>query len=140
MESQNIFVGLCIDEFNPFRSFAAPYFCWPMILTVYNLPLMMCMRPEFIFLYMVIPSLNNPSRNIDVCLRPLIEELNQLWSSRTLTFDVLRKHDFQMKVALIWIINDFHVHKMVFGWRKHEKLTCLYCMENTKSLHLNKWW
>jgi hypothetical protein len=88
--------------------------------------------PEFIFFYMVIPSLNNPSRNIDICLRPLIEELNQLWSFRTLTFDVLRKHDFQMKVALIWIINDFHVHKMVFGWRKHEKLTCLYCMENKK--------
>ena len=78
MKSQNIFVGLCIDKFNPFRSFAAPYFCWPMILTAYNLPLMMCMRLEFIFLYMVKPSLNNPSRNIDVCLQPLIEELNQL--------------------------------------------------------------
>jgi len=42
-------------------------------------------------------------------------------------FDVLRKYDF-------------HVHEMVFGWRKHEKLTCSYCMENKKSLYLKKWW
>jgi hypothetical protein len=37
-ESRNVRLGLCIDEFNPFGSFAAPYSCWPIILTVYNLP------------------------------------------------------------------------------------------------------
>jgi hypothetical protein len=53
-------LGLCTDGFNPFGSFAAPYSCWPVILTVYNLPPGMCMRPEFMFLSMVIPGPSNP--------------------------------------------------------------------------------
>jgi len=77
-KSRNVRFGLCTNGFNPFGSFAAPYSCWPVIPTVYNLPPGMCMRPEFMFLSMVIPSLSNPGRNIDVCLRSLIDELTQL--------------------------------------------------------------
>jgi len=51
---------LCIDGFNLFGSFAAPYSCWSVILTVYNLPPGMCMRPEFMFLYIVIPGPSSP--------------------------------------------------------------------------------
>ena len=81
-ESRNVRLGLCTDGFNPFESFAAPYSCWPIILTVYNLPPGMCMRPEFMVLSMVIPGPSNPGRNIDVCLRPLIDELRRLMTSR----------------------------------------------------------
>jgi hypothetical protein len=77
-ESRNVRLRLCIDRFNPFRSFATPYSCWPVILTVYNLPPGMCMRPEFMFLSMVIPCPSSPGQNIDVCLRPLIDELTRL--------------------------------------------------------------
>ena len=106
-ESRNVHLGLCTDGFNLFRSFATPYSCWPIILTVYNLPLGMCIRSEFIFLSTVILGLSNPGRNIDVCLRPLIDELAQLWSSRALTYDISRKQNFLMRAALIWTINDF---------------------------------
>jgi hypothetical protein len=67
---------------------AAPYSCWSVILTVYNLPPGMCMRSEFMFLSMVIPGSSSPWQNIDVCLRSLIDELTQLWSSRALTYDI----------------------------------------------------
>jgi len=90
-ESRNVRLGLCTDRFNPFGSFAAPYSYWPVILTVYNLPPGMCMSPKFMFLSIVIPCLSSPSRNIDVCLCPLINELTQLWSSGVLTYDILRK-------------------------------------------------
>jgi len=75
VESRNVRLGLCTDGFNPFGSFAAPYSCWPVILTVYNLPPRMCMRSEFMFLSMVMPGPSSQGRNIDVCLRPLIDEL-----------------------------------------------------------------
>ena len=75
IESRNVRLGLCIDGFNPFGSFAAPYSCWPVILIVYNLPPRMCMGPEFMFLSTVIPGPSSPGRNIDVYLRPLINEL-----------------------------------------------------------------
>jgi hypothetical protein len=61
MELKNIHFKLCTDGFNPFGSFAAPYSCWSVILTVYNLPLGMCMKSEFMFLSMVIPGSNSPS-------------------------------------------------------------------------------
>jgi hypothetical protein len=94
MKSYNVHLRLCINEFNLFESFVIPYFCCPVILTVYNLPRGMCIRPKFMFLFTVIPGSNNPSRNIDVYLRLFIDELNQLWLFRNLMYDVSRKHNF----------------------------------------------
>jgi hypothetical protein len=105
-ESRNMRLKLCTDGFNPFGSFVAPYYCWPVILTVYNLPPGMCMRLKFMFLSMVIPGSSNPGQNIDVCLRSLIDELTQLWSSGTLTYDISRKHNFVMRAALLLIIKN----------------------------------
>jgi hypothetical protein len=131
-ESRNVRLGLCTKRFNPFGSFAAPYSCWPIILTVYNLPPGMCMRLELIFLSMVIPGPSNSRRNIDVCLRLLIDELMQLWFSRALTYDISRKQNFVMRATLMWTINDFPAYGMFSGWSMHEKLACPYCMKKTK--------
>jgi hypothetical protein len=67
-ESRNVRLGLCTDGFNSFGSFVAHYSCWPIILTVSNLPSGTCMRSEFMFLSMVIPGPSSPGRNIDICL------------------------------------------------------------------------
>jgi len=53
------------------------------------------------FLSMVIPGPSSPVWNIDVCLQPLIDELAQLWSSITLTYDISRKQNFLMRAALM---------------------------------------
>jgi len=68
---------------------------------VYNLLLGMCMRPEFMFLSIVIPDRNGQGRNIDVCIQPLINELKQLWLYGALTYDVSRKYNFLMKTTLM---------------------------------------
>jgi len=96
----------------------------------------MCMRPNFMFLSTAILGPNSPGQNIDVCLQPLSYELTQLWSSRTLTYDVSRKQNFQMKVTLMWTINDFPAYGIVSDWSTHGKLTCPYCMENNKAFML----
>jgi len=135
-ESRNVRLGLCTDEFNSFGSFAAPYSCWLVILTVYNLSSGMCMRSKFMFLSMVIPGPSSPVWNIGVCLRPLIDELAQLWSSGALTYDISRKQNFLMRAALMWTINDFPAYGMLSGWSTHGKLACLYYMENKKAFTL----
>jgi hypothetical protein len=129
-------LGLCIDVFNLFGSFAAPYFCWPIILTVYNLQPGMCMRLKFMFLSTVIPDPSSPGRNINVCLWLLIDKLTQLWSSEALIYVISRKHNFLMRAALMWTINDFPTYEMVSGWSTHGKLTCSYYMENNKAFTL----
>jgi len=129
-------LGLCINGFNPFRLFVALYSCWPIILTVYNFPPEMCMRLKFLFLSIVILSFNSLGLNIDVCLRPLINELKQLWSSGVLIYDVSRKQNFQMKAILMWTINDFLEYEMVSSLRTHGKLACPYCIKNKKAFML----
>jgi len=61
------------------------------------------------FLSMVIPGPSSPGQNINVCLRSLIDEFTQLWFSGALTYDISRKHNFVMRAALMWTINDFQL-------------------------------
>jgi len=135
-ELRNMCLRLCTDRFNLFGSFVAPYSCWSVILTVYNLSPGMCMSLKFMFLFTVIPSPNSLGWNIDICLRPLIDKLSQLWSSKALTYDISMKQNFLMKAALMWIINDFIAYEMVSSWSTHEKLVCSYWMENNKTFTL----
>ena len=65
-EARNVHLGLCTDGFNSVGSFASSCSCWSVILTVYNLPPGMCMRPEFMFLSTVIPGPSSPGRNINI--------------------------------------------------------------------------
>jgi hypothetical protein len=88
------------------------------------------------FLSIVTTDPNSPSQNINVCLWLLIDELKQLWSSMTLTYNVLRKQNFHMKATLIWTFNDFSMYGIVSGWSTHEKLACPYYMENNKTFTL----
>jgi hypothetical protein len=55
----------------------------------------MCIRPGIMFLSTVILGPYSPSRNINVYLRPLIDELNKLWSFEVLTYNISRKKSFQ---------------------------------------------
>ncbi|XP_042432996.1 uncharacterized protein LOC122019608 [Zingiber officinale] len=135
-DPRNVRLGLCTDGFSPFGHQSTPYSCWPVIITVYNLPPWMCMQKPFMFLNMVIPGPKSPGKNIDVFLHPLIDELRELWTTRVQTYDVCSKQNFQMKAALLWTISDFPAYAMLSGWSTHGWLACPYCMEHTKSFQL----
>ncbi|KAL0357277.1 UNVERIFIED_CONTAM: hypothetical protein Scaly_1413400 [Sesamum calycinum] len=101
MEPQNVRLGLCVDEFVPHRQYGKMNSCWPMILTLYNLPQKMFMKSEFIFLTLVIPGLSNPKHFIDVYMQSLIEELLQLWHMGVRTYDRSANEFFIMRAALM---------------------------------------
>jgi hypothetical protein len=63
-------------------------------MTVYNLPPWKCMTRPFMFLSMMIPGPTNPGKRLHVFLRPLIDELNNLWFVGVETYDVYRKENF----------------------------------------------
>lgn len=141
MESRNVRLGLCTDGFSPFGKSGKQYSCWPVILTPYNLPPTLCMKKPFTFLSLIIPGPKSPKGNLDVYLQPLIEELKMLWEVGVSTYDVSKKQNFQMKVALLWTISDFPAYGMLSGWSTAGRLACPYCMEKTKSFtlkHSNK--
>ncbi|XP_060182571.1 uncharacterized protein LOC132612291 [Lycium barbarum] len=135
-EPRNIRLGLCADGFTPFSVSVAPYSCWPVFVTPYNLPPEMCMTSPYLFLTCIVPGPRNPKSLIDVYLQPLIYELQTLWHEGVLTYDISTKQNFNMRVALMWTINDFPAYGMLSGWMTAGKLACPCCMENTKSFTL----
>ncbi|GKA51672.1 isovaleryl-CoA dehydrogenase, mitochondrial [Tanacetum coccineum] len=72
--------GLADDGFNPFGNLSQSYSMWPVILTTYNLPLWLCMKDSSLMLTLLIPCPKSPSKDIDVYLRPLIDDLKDLRS------------------------------------------------------------
>ncbi|KAL0455862.1 UNVERIFIED_CONTAM: hypothetical protein Slati_0925400 [Sesamum latifolium] len=51
-EPRNVRLAMCTDGFAPHGQYGRTYSCWPVILTPYNLPPGMCMKPEYMFLTM----------------------------------------------------------------------------------------
>ncbi|KAL0456409.1 UNVERIFIED_CONTAM: hypothetical protein Slati_0980100 [Sesamum latifolium] len=135
-EPRNVRLGLCTDGFAPHEQYGCTYFCWPVILTPYNLPPRMCMSSEYMFLMMVIPSPSNPKRLINIYLEPLIEELQNLWHVGVQTRDNAKDETFTMRVALMWTVNDLPAYRMASGWSTASVMGCPVCMENTRAYYL----
>ena len=52
---------------------------WPVVVISYSLPPWKCMKEPFIMMSLLILGRNSPGKDIDVYLRPLIDELKDLW-------------------------------------------------------------
>ncbi|KAL0387661.1 UNVERIFIED_CONTAM: hypothetical protein Sradi_2647900 [Sesamum radiatum] len=135
-EPRNVRLGLCADGFAPHGQYGKSYSCWPVIIMPYNLPPRMCMKPEYMFLSLIIPGPANPKRLINVYLQPLIEELVQLWQVGAQTYDAFRKEFFMMRATLMWTVNDFPAYGMLSSWSTAGIMGCLICMDNTGAFHL----
>ncbi|XP_055961230.1 uncharacterized protein LOC126675126 [Mercurialis annua] len=86
-DARNVRLGLASDGFNPFGNMSTNYSMWPVIVTPYNLPPWKCMKENFLMLSLLIPGKESPGNNIDVYLRPLIDELKELWETGVPTYD-----------------------------------------------------
>nr|GFC11612.1 hypothetical protein [Tanacetum cinerariifolium] len=67
--------GLAADGFNPFGNLSQAYNMWLVILTTYNLLPWLCMKESSFMLKLLILSPKSPGKDIDVYLRPLIDDL-----------------------------------------------------------------
>ncbi|KAG7536933.1 Transposon En/Spm-like [Arabidopsis suecica] len=135
-ESRNIYLGLSTDGFNPVGMNGEAHSVWPVIVTPYNLPPGMCMKREFFFLSVLVPGPKHPKKSLDIYLQPLIEELQSLWIDGAEAYDVSKKQKFTMRAALMWTISDFPAYGMLSGWMTHGRLSCPYCLDDTKSFWL----
>ena len=77
------------------------YSMWPVVLTTYNLPPWLCMKESFFMLSLLIPRRQAPGKDIDVFLRPLIDELKQLWECGVETRDAEEAKTFKLRAALL---------------------------------------
>ena len=97
-------------------------------------------RTSFI-LSMIIPGKQSPGNNIDVYLKPLVEELCELWSGVDI-YDSSLNENFRMRAALMWTISDFPGLGILSGWNIHTGLACPTCNLDAEPCCLqncNKW-
>ncbi|KAH7862248.1 hypothetical protein Vadar_002030 [Vaccinium darrowii] len=135
-DPRNVRLGLASDGFNPFGSMSNSYSMWPVVLMPYNLPPWKCMKEQFFMMSLLIPGPESPGNDIDVYLRPLIDELKELWETGVETYDAYSGETFQLHAAVLWTINDFPAYGMLSGWSTKGKLACPICNKDTCSLTL----
>ncbi|KAL2465528.1 Uncharacterized protein Adt_41379 [Abeliophyllum distichum] len=133
-EIRNVRLGLSSDGFNPFGNMSQSYSMWPVVLATYNLPPWLCMKEENLMLTLLIPGPQSPGKDMDVFLRPLVDELKELWTSGIDTRDVSNNNCiFRMRVALLWTVSDFPARSSLSGWSGQGYDACPTCNEETPS-------
>ena len=130
-------LGLTSNGFNPFGNImSTSYSMLPVVLMPYNLPQGRCMKDLYMILSLLILGRKAPRKKIDVYLRPLVDDLKELWNERIKTYDASMQHSFKLHAALLKTINDFLAYANLSGRSTKEKLACLICNENTESSYL----
>ena len=114
-DPRNVRLTLASDGFNLFSAQNNPYTMWPVILNTYNLPPWMCMKATTFMLTLLIPGPCIPGKDMDIFLRPLIDELKELFTEGTPTYDSHRKQEFTMRACLLSTINDFPARSYLSG-------------------------
>ncbi|XP_019189999.1 PREDICTED: uncharacterized protein LOC109184453 [Ipomoea nil] len=134
LEPRNVRLSLASDGFQPFNQSKTSYSIWPVILIPYNLP--PCMKDSNFILSMLIPGPEGPGDAIDIYLKPLIEELKELWEVGVDTFDASTRQNFKLHASLLWTINDFPAYENLSGWSTKGKMACPCCNKETCSMRL----
>ncbi|KAL0333127.1 UNVERIFIED_CONTAM: hypothetical protein Scaly_2214200 [Sesamum calycinum] len=96
------------------------------------------MKPEYMFLTMLIPGPSNPERRIDVYSESLIEELLQLWHVGVLMHNHGTNQVFMMREALMWTVNDLPAYGMASGWSTAGIMGALFFLSHDYPYRKNK--
>nr|GEY68423.1 hypothetical protein [Tanacetum cinerariifolium] len=133
---RNVRLGLVVDGFNPFGNLSQSYSMWLVILTTYNLPPWLCMKESYFMLTLLIPGPKSLGKDIDVYLRPLIDDLKVLWAKPGVeTIDVATGIKFNMRAMVLWTINDFLARSSLSGWSGQGYKACpAYVMHIEKNV------
>lgn len=132
-DPRHLRLGVGTDGFNPFGIMSSSYSVWHVIVVVYNLPPWRSMKEPFLLMTLLIPGKKSPGRDIDVYLRPLVEELKQLFNPGVVTFDAVEGGTFNMRAVLLWTIHDLPALASVFGYSTMGYKACPVCLDGTYS-------
>jgi hypothetical protein len=87
---------------------------WPVFVVPYNMPPWVCMEESNFMMALLIPGLSSPSKDFDIFMEPLVEELQQLWKG-VWAIDVVDRKRFKLCVVVLWCIHDYPVLSMLSG-------------------------
>ncbi|KAD4586292.1 hypothetical protein E3N88_23893 [Mikania micrantha] len=139
-EPRNVQFGLAANGFNPFVNMSQTYSMWPVVLTTYNTPPWLCMKESSFMLTLLIPGPKSLGKDIDVFLRPLVDELKTLWIDGVQMRDASTKTVFTMRASLLWTINDYPARSSLSGWSGQGWPSWLGGASYCTGIHAHKSW
>jgi hypothetical protein len=136
-DARNLRFGLSTDSFNPFGEQSSSHSTWPMTLCIYNLPPWFCMKRKFIMISMLIQGPTQPSNDIYVYLRPLVDELLQLWANPGVcVWDKHKQEEFDLRALLFVTINDWPALSNISEQTNKGYKACTHSIQETESIYL----
>ncbi|KAL0546419.1 hypothetical protein IC582_016327 [Cucumis melo] len=94
------------------------------------------MKRKLMMLSMLILGPRQPGDDIGTYLAPLIEDLKLLWESGVECYDVNLEEIFNLRVVLLWTINDFSAYGNLSGFSVKGYMACPICGDNTSAIRL----
>ncbi|GJW24964.1 hypothetical protein Tco_0038775 [Tanacetum coccineum] len=89
-------------------------------------------RNNSFMLTLLILGPKSPGKDIDVYLRPLINDLKDLWAKPNVkTIDVAIGQKFNMRAMVLWTINHFLARSSLSGWSGQGYRAYPICNEDT---------
>ena len=137
-EPRNIRFALSTDGMNPFGDMSSRHSTWPVVLSIYNLPPWLCMKRKYLMMTLLIPGPKQPGNDIDVYLRPLVEDLKTLWNEGEQIWDAHKRESFTLRALLFCTINDLPALRNLSGQSKEPDTACPHCLDGTASKWLPK--
>ncbi|RYA73316.1 hypothetical protein DD595_25115 [Enterobacter cloacae complex sp. 4DZ3-17B2] len=107
-EARNLRLGLAMDGVNPFGQRSTSYSVWPVVIVNYNIPPWLTTKKGHLWLSLIVPGRYKVG-NMDVYLRPLLEELQQLWIGIEVV-DMSRhtgRRNALIRGILMWTMHDY---------------------------------
>ena len=104
---------------------------------MFNLPSWLCMKRKYMMMPVLIQGPKQPDNDIDLYLRPLVDELLLLWKEEGVrVWDEYKRENFDLRALLFVTINDWPALSNLSGQSNKGYQACTHCLEETDSLYL----
>jgi hypothetical protein len=135
--ARSIWFAMSIDGVNPFGNQSSTHSTWPVVLSLYNLPPLICKKQKYMMLTILVSRPKQPGDRIDVYLRPLVDDLKILWKPGVPeVWDEYKREEFIMHGMLFTTINDNLAHRNLSGQSKRKGAACPHYLEDTCAIWL----
>jgi hypothetical protein len=136
-DARNIRFGLSTDGINPFGEWGSSHSTWLVTLCMFNLPLWLCMKWKYIMMPVLIQGPKQPGNDIDVYLRPLVDELLLLWKEEGVrVWDEYKQETPNLRALLFVTIKDWPALGNLSGHSNKGYQACTHYLEETDSFYL----
>jgi hypothetical protein len=118
---------------NPFGEMRNPHSTCSIIMYIFNLTPWLYHKQKYLLLTTLVSDPKQADNDIDVCLEPLMEDIQKLWEYGVTIWDEYNKQHFNLKDIIFYIIND-NPTRLSLTRQVKGKIGCVICVDQTESI------